>query len=97
MAGRYFLPNNTPRRTSLKRERNFTISDLTEEEVVEEFRLKKSETEYICSLLQDSMSPLGSRSTDLSLELKVLVCLKTLRSGSFQNCSKISSTFLSQQ
>ena len=88
MAERYFLLNNTPRRTSLKRERNFRISDLTEEEVIKEFRLKKSEIGYICSLLQDSMSPLGFRSTDLLLEQKVLICLKTLGSGSFQNCSK---------
>ena len=33
------------------------------------------------------MAPLGRRSTDLSLEQKVLICLKTLQSGSFQNCS----------
>ena len=88
MAGRYFLLNNTPRKTSLKKERNFRISNLTEEEVIKEFRLKKSEIGYICSLLQDSISPFGFRSTNLSLEQKVLICLKTLESGSFQNCSK---------
>ena len=59
-----------------------------EEEVIKEFRLKKSEIGYICSLLQDSKSPLGCRSTDLSLEQTVFICLKTLGSGSFQNCSK---------
>ena len=61
---------------------------MTEEEIIKEFRLKKSEIGYICSLLQDSMSSLGFRSTDLSLEQKVRICLKTLGSGSFQNCSK---------
>ena len=34
------------------------------------------------------MAPLGGRSTDLSLEQKVLIYLKTLGSRSFQNCSK---------
>ena len=61
---------------------------MTEEELSKEFRLKKSDIEYICSLLHDSMSPLGCRSTDLPLKQKVLICLKTLGSGSFQNCSK---------
>ena len=34
------------------------------------------------------MAPLCSRSSDITLEEKVLNCLKTLGSGSFQNCSK---------
>ena len=34
------------------------------------------------------MAPLDSRSNDITLEEKVLICLKTLGSGSFQNCSK---------
>ena len=79
MAGRYFLLSkfNTPRRTSFKREKNFSLRDLTEKEVIKEFRLKRSEIGYICSLLQDRMGLLGCRSTDLSLEQTVLRCLKT--------------------
>ena len=57
MAGRYFLLNNMPQKNSLERERNFSLSDLTEE-VIEEFRLKKSEIGYICSLLQDRICTL---------------------------------------
>ena len=34
------------------------------------------------------MQPMESRSVDLTLLDKVLICLKTLGSGSFQNCSK---------
>ena len=33
------------------------------------------------------MAPLDSRSSDITLEKKLLSCLKTLGSGSFQNCS----------
>ena len=34
------------------------------------------------------MQPMESRSVDLTLLNKVLICLKTLASGSFQNCRK---------
>ena len=34
------------------------------------------------------MQPEGYRSVDLLLEQKILICLKTLGSESFQNCSK---------
>ena len=88
MAGRYFLMNNTPRNSISRRERDFSPAGWTEEEVIKEFKLKKSEISYLCSLLQSSMAPLGRRSTELSLELKILICLKTLGSGSFQNCCK---------
>ena len=50
--------------------------------------MSKSEIKCICDLIKDSMQPVGYRSIDLSLEQKVLICLKTLGSGSFQNCSK---------
>ena len=89
MAGRYFLMNNTPRNSILRRERDFSLVGWTEEEIIiKEFRRKKSEISYLCSLLQSSKAPLGRRSTDLSLEQKVLIYLKTLGFGSFQNCSK---------
>ena len=84
-----FLQNNRPRRISLKRKRNFSRSDLTEEELSKEFRLKTSEVEYICSLLQDGMmGPLECRSFDLLLKQKIPICLKTLGSGNFQSCCK---------
>ena len=87
MAGRFCLLHNLPRRLSLRKERNFNVEDWTEE-VIKEFRMSKSEMKYICDLIKDSMQPVGYRSIDLSLEQKVLICLKTLGSGSFQNCSK---------
>ena len=61
MAGRYFLINNTPRNSILRREKDFSLAGWTEEEVIKEFRLKKSEISYLCSLLQSSMAPLGDQ------------------------------------
>ena len=49
--------------------------------------MSKQEIKYVCSLV-NAIAPWGSRSSDTTLEEKVLMCLKTLGSGSFQNCSK---------
>ena len=39
---------------------------------------------YICPLVESGMEPLSERSVHLSLEKKILNCLKALRSDSFQ-------------
>ena len=70
----------------IQKERNFNLEDRTE--VIKEFRMSKSEIKYICDLIKDWMQPVGYRSIDFPLEQKVLICLKTLGSESFQNCSK---------
>ena len=64
------------------------FEDYSDEKFLKEFRMTKSEANYICDLVKYDMPCLGHRRTDLSLQQKVLVCLKTLGSGSFQNCSK---------
>ena len=43
---------------------------------------------HVCGLVKDDMKCKGSGRTDLTLQQKVLICLKILASGSFQNCSK---------
>ena len=64
------------------------MQNMTNTALIKEFRMNWKEIEEICKLVQDKMQPIGHRSTDLSLENKVLLCLKTLGSGSFQSCSK---------
>ena len=50
--------------------------------------MSKQEIKCVYSLVKDDMALLGSRSSDITLEEKVLICLKTLGLGSFQNWSK---------
>ena len=90
MAARYHFMNNMSGRapTSLERNQVNVLTKWKDEEVIAEFRMSKQEIKYVCSLVKDDMAPLGSRSSDITLEEKVLICLKTLGSGSFQNCSK---------
>ena len=74
--------------TSRERNQVNVLSEWKNEEVFAEFRMSKQEIKYVSSLMKDDMAPLGSRSSDITLEEKVLICLKTLGSESFQNCSK---------
>ena len=78
-------PVDTP---SYPSDRGNPFHDYTDVKFLNEFRVTKNEASYICNLVKEDMKCLGSRRTDLTLEQKVLVCLKTLASGSFQNCSK---------
>ena len=50
--------------------------------------MSKQQIYALCDVVQADMQPVGHRSTDLTLLNKVLISLKTLASGSFQNCSK---------
>ena len=78
-------------------ERDSFLERKPESEVLEEFRMSKQEIYALCDVVQADMQPVGHRSTDLTLLNKVLISSKTLASGSFQNCSKISCKFHSQQ
>lgn len=90
MAGRFVMMNTPPPvdTTELIPERGNPIEDYSDEKFLKEFRMTKDEARYVSDLVKDDMKCLGNRKTDLTLEQKVLVCLKTLASGSFQNCSK---------
>ena len=69
-------------------ERDSFLERKPENEVLEKFRMSKQEIYALCGVVQADMQPVGHRSTDLTLLNKVLISLKTLASGSFQNCSK---------
>ena len=56
----------------------------SEQKVLQEFRMTKQEI-YNLYDVQEDMQPTGSRSVDLTLLDKVLIRVKTLTSGSFQN------------
>ena len=59
----------------------------THQKLVQE-RLRKEEICLVCEIVREDLKCMSGRSLDLSLEDKVLVGLKTLASGSYQNCSK---------
>ena len=85
MAARYYFMDNMSGRAPTSRERNQVnvLSEWKDEEVFAQFRMSKQEIKYVCSLEKDNMVPLGSRSSDITLEEKVLIYFKTLGSGSF--------------
>lgn len=60
----------------------------SERKLIQEFRLGKAQIQQLCEIVREDMKCVGGRSIDLSLTEKVLICLKTLGSGSFQSCSK---------
>ena len=53
-----------------------------------EFRMSKAEIMNIFYIVEDELYTKGCRKMDQSIEEKVLISIKTLTSGSFQNCSK---------
>ena len=69
-------------------ERNNFLETKIELEVLQEFRMTKEEIYYICNVFAEDLQSKGSRSLNLTLLDKVLISLKTLASGSYQNCSK---------
>ena len=50
--------------------------------------MSKAEIIKICDIVKDEMYTKGCRKMDLSIEEKVLISIKTLALGSFQNCLK---------
>ena len=78
-------------------ERNSFLERKIEREVLGEFRISKQEMYALFEVVQTDMQPVEHRSMDLTLLNKVLISLKTLVSGSFQNCSKDFMNVSSQQ
>ena len=89
MAGRYLFLNGFGRREDLVMEhRQSPLLFYNDEDFLREFRMTKPEVNYLSGLLKDELYSRGRRNIDLSVEDKVLISLKTLASGSFQNTSK---------
>ena len=89
MAARYLFVNDMPRRENYSRQpRRNPLEFFTDEDLIKYFRMTRSEILLVCGLVRNEMECVGSREMDFSLEEKVLICLKTLGSGSFQNTSK---------
>ena len=61
---------------------------MTDWELIKELRMNHEEIKEICDLVSGEMQSVGHRLVDLTLKQKVLLCLKTLGSGSFQTTSK---------
>ena len=90
MAGIFAFTNLTPhQRPKVYRNNNFSpLEEYDEEEFLKEFRVTKAEAKGLCDLLKGDLPCRGNRRCDLTLEQKVLISLKTLGTGSFQNSSK---------
>lgn len=91
MAIRYLFLNGITGRNSIAGSFSSKPNPLDtwpDDKLIREFRMTKREIQDVCNLVRDDLQPVGNRSIDLTLEQKVLICLKTLKSGSFQNCSK---------
>ena len=69
-------------------ERNNFLETITELEVLQKCEMTKEEIYCICNIVAEDLQSKGSRSLDLTLLVKVLISLKILASGSYQNCSK---------
>ena len=92
MAAPFFIVN-PPREEVRDRPRVLELEELTDDEVMDEYRLTRSQIKDLCDLLRSDLAPArdanrGRKRVNLSLEEKVLISLKTLASGSFQNSSK---------
>ena len=86
-ACRFLYPQQNKPRIMQRRSVDHTLS-MTDRELIKEFRMNQEEIEEICELVSGEMQPVGHRLVDLTLKQKVLLCLKTLGSGSFQTTSK---------
>ena len=86
-ACRFLYLQQNKSRIMQQRSVDHTLS-MTDWELIKEFRMNQEEIEEICDLVKGEMQPVGHRLVDLTLKQKVLLCLKTLGSGSFQTTSK---------
>ena len=87
MAAAYFVIN-PPREEVRKRCRLMCLNNLTDNEVIYEYRLTRRQIGDLCELLKADLAPkrdanIGTKRKNLSLEEKVLISLKNLPSGSF--------------
>ena len=92
MAAEFFAVN-PPREENRRRMRVLYLDELSDDEIINEYRLTRRQIYYICEMLKDELTPIkdagrGFKRRNSSLEEKVLISLKTLASGSFQNSSK---------
>lgn len=76
------------RRPNTIRERKDPLQFYTENEMLQEYRMDKETINELVDKLQLQLERKTARSNALSVEEIVLIALKTLASGSFQNSSK---------
>ena len=90
MAGLFaFTELNPHHRTKVYRSNHFdAFTEYDDEKFLREFRMVKTEVKDLCELLKDDLVCRGARKCDLTVVQKVLISLKTLGSGSFQNTAK---------
>ena len=76
-------------RSSTRRQRiKANPSQMSEVELIYEYRLSKAAILEICDLLREDLQPTIKTAKALSVEDQVLISLKLLASGSFQSSSK---------
>ena len=88
ISARYLFLNNLHREEAIIRRRAENILDLPHNELIKEYRMPKIEILNLCELLKDKLTSLREGTRYLTIEEKVLISLKTLASGSFQNSAK---------
>ena len=88
MAARFLLINDRQRVTNNVQHASFNLLEQEDDDLIKIFRLNKQQILNVCDLVSDDLSPKRSGGNILSLEHKVLISLKTLASGSFQNSVK---------
>jgi len=62
--------------------------EMSDENFIKEFRMTKDDVSFLNSLLKEDLVSRGKRQCDLTAKEKILISLKTLASGSFQNSVK---------
>jgi len=78
---------------SSRNSRQFSNEDhtleMSDEELIKEFRMTHAEIENICELVHDKMQPTECGFADLSLKQKILLSLKHLVVEVFKQLAKI--------
>lgn len=60
------------------------LEEMTDQQLIERYRLNKETVEFLCELLKDKISPNSFRNRSLTATEKILVTLRYLASGQFQ-------------
>lgn len=76
------------RRSKTERERKNPMELYTNDEIISEFRLDKRSIQELTIKMESQLKRKTKRSNALTVEQQILIALKTLASGSFQNSSK---------
>ena len=61
---------------------------MSDENFIKEFRITKNHVRFLLSLFNQELISCWKRQTDVYAKQKILISLKTLSSGSFQNSVK---------